>query len=334
MGPTSIARVIRPHLFVATCLMGLLSLLGASSAHAQFSDVYVFGDSLSDTGNGCTVLAIAGYAPGRCSNGDVWSEQFAEMIGNDAEASILGGTNFAFGGDETEDLSIQIFAFALTQLFGQADPNALYVIWLGGNDILGIPSSPTATQDAVDNIIDGIQDLIGMGAQHFLIVNLPDIGRAYGDFELPAGSGSVFTPTERDAVSALSLDFNARLATALAAEPIPTLYTLDIGGLVEEIFANPSAFGLAPEGIDTTSDDTDFAIPCLIDVPCSLDPQGPVSDGFFLFDAIHPTTVAHEVIAIRAAVAVPEPVRWATVASGALVVGLLARRRTRAAKRR
>lgn len=321
----------RLHLAVGGALLVAL-LAGALPATAQsFTDVYVFGDSLSDTGNGCTVLLIAGYEPGRCSNGEVWSEQFAAILGLEAEASILGGTNFAFGGDEASDLSTQIFAFWLSIFPGSADPDALYVIWLGGNDILGIPSSPTATQDAVDDIIDGIRDLQGMGAEHFLIPNLPDIGRAYGDFALPAGSGSVFTPAERDAVSALSLDFNDRLALALAAEPITTLYELDIEGLVEELFANPGQFGISGPAIDTTSDDTDFGIPCLIDVPCSLDPQGPVADGFFLFDAIHPTTAMHAVIAARAALLVPEPPASAGLAAGVLAVATLARRRQRTA---
>ncbi len=317
------SRTVRGVLIVAL-------LAGALPAAAQpFSDVYVFGDSLSDTGNGCSVLAIVGYEPGRCSNGEVWSEQFAELLGLEAEASILGGTNFAFGGDETADLDTQIFAFSLAIFPGSADPGALYVIWLGGNDILGIPSSPTATQDAVDNIIDGIRDLQDLGAQHFLVLNLPDIGRAYGDFELPAGSGSAFTPAERDAVTALSLDFNDRLATALAAEPITTLFELDVELLVEQMFANPGLFGFSPAAIDTTSDDTDFGIPCLIDVPCSLDPQGPVADGFFLFDAIHPTTAAHAVIAQRAALQVPEPTASAGLAAGTLAVAALARRRRR-----
>ena len=191
--------------------------------------------------------------------------------------------------------------------FFQADPDALYVVWLGGNDVLGIPSSPTAMQDAVDDIIAGIQDLQGMGAQHFLVPNLPDIGRAYGDFSLPAGSGSIFTPADRDAVTALSLDFNDRLATALAAHSFVSLYELDIEGLVEELFADPAAFGIVPAAVDTTSDDTDFGVPCLVDLPCLLDPQGAVADGYFLFDAIHPTTAMHAVIADRAALLVPEP---------------------------
>ena len=181
-------------------------LLAQAAGAQSFTDVYVFGDSLSDTGNGCSVLAIAGYKPGRCSNGDVWSEQFAESLGLEAEASALGGTNFAFGGDEAADLDTQIFVFSLTIFPGSADPDALYVIWLGGNDVLGIPSSPTAMQDAVDDIMAGIQDLQSLGAQHFLVPNLPDIGRAFGSFEFPQGSGSAFTPLERDQVTALSFD--------------------------------------------------------------------------------------------------------------------------------
>ena len=314
-------------------LSGVLLGAGlASGASAQsYSDVYVFGDSLSDSGNGCSVLQIAGYSPGRCSNGPVWSEQFAALLGLEAEAVAQGGTNFANGGDETGDLALQIDLFEIS-LFPdfEADPDALYVIWLGGNDILGTPSSPSATQDAVDNILDGIGDLQALGATDFLVLNLPDIGRAYGDFELPAGSGPVFPPAERDALTALSLDFNDRLATDLGAEPIATLYQLDVEALLEEVFADPAAFGISAAAIDTTSDDTDFAIPCLVDGPCSLDPQGPTAEGFILFDGIHPTTTMHGTIAARAAALLPEPgglTGTLGTLAGAALLAALARRR-------
>jgi outer membrane lipase/esterase len=310
---------------LAFALAGCLLALPLPAATEDYTDLFVFGDSLSDTGNGCTALAVAGYKPGRCSNGEVWSEQLADLLGLEARASLQGGTNFAFGGDETSDLDLQISVFALSVFF-QADPDALYVVWLGGNDILGIPGSPTATQDAVDNIVDGIRDLQGMGAEHFLVVNLPDIGRAYGDFILPASSGSMFTPAERDAVTALSLDFNDRLATALATEPITTLFELDIETLVEEVFADPAGFGIVSAAIDTTSDDTDFGIPCLIDPVCVFDPQGSTADGFFLFDAIHPTTAMHAVIADRAFVLLPEPGMATGLAAGVLMLVGLARR--------
>jgi phospholipase/lecithinase/hemolysin len=321
-------RARRSARAVASWIGAWLLIVGATPVAAQtFTDVFVFGDSLSDTGNACTVLAIAGYEPGRCSNGDVWSERFAESLGHEAKASALGGTNFAFGSAEATDLDGQIVAFAISVLF-QADPDALYVVWLGGNDVLGIPSSPTAMQDAVDDIIAGINDLQNLGAEHFLVLNLPDIGRAYGDFALPAGSGSVFTPADRDAVTALSLDFNDRLATALAGETFTTLYELDFEALVEELFANPSQFGIVPAAIDDTSDNTDFGIPCLVDSSCLQDPQGAIADGFFLFDAIHPTTAMHAVIAQRAAILVPEPHFLGGLASCVLALGALAKRRT------
>ncbi len=314
-------------------LMGIAAPVAAQS----FTDVFFFGDSLTDTGNGCTVLGLAGYEPGRCSNGPVWSEQLADQLGLEAEASLSGGTNFAFGGNETSDLDTQILAFALAEGFS-ADPSALYVIWLGGNNVLGIPSSPTAMQDAVDDIIDGIDALQALGAEHFLIPNLPDIGRVYGDFEFPSGSGSVFTPAERDDVTALSLDFNDRLAAALAAEPITTLFELDVEALVEEMFADPAQFGLVPDAIDTTSDDTDFAVPCREELLCLLDSQGPTADGYFLYDAIHPTTVVHGVIAQRAAQLLPEPGSGPGLMVGAIALGIASRvrqsgspgRRTRA----
>jgi phospholipase/lecithinase/hemolysin len=311
---------------------GLLFAIAAPATAQTFTDVFVFGDSLSDTGNACTVLVIAGYKPGRCSNGDVWSERFAEGLGLEAEASSTGGTNFAVGSHETTDLDAQITVFALSVLF-DADPDALYVIWLGGNNVLGIPGSSTAMQDAVDDIITGIRDLQDLGAQHFLIPNLPDLGRTYGDFALPAGSGSVFTPAERDAVTALSLEFNDRLAIALAAEPITTLYELDVEAMIEEVFADPGLFGLSPAAIDDVSDDTDFGVPCLVNLPCALDPQGAIADGFLLFDAIHPTTAMHAVIADRALILVPEPHFLGGLSACVLTLAVLSRQRSRSRPR-
>ena len=101
---------LSPGLLAWAC--GALLWVGLSSAATaqSFSDVYVFGDSLSDSGNGCSVLQIFGYEPGRCSNGAVWSEQFAALLGLEAVAAAQGGTNFANGGDETVDLTTQILA--------------------------------------------------------------------------------------------------------------------------------------------------------------------------------------------------------------------------------
>jgi phospholipase/lecithinase/hemolysin len=309
------------------CGLALTFSLAGPTRGETFSDIYFFGDSLSDTGSACSLLVFVGYAPGRCSNGYVWSDFLAASLGFEAVAWNQRGNNFANGGDTTSDLHGQVGLFRLTVLFGGADPDALYVVWLGGNDVLGLPSDPNAMQHAVDNILAGIAELEDLGAQHFLVLNLPDIGRVYGSFSIPAGSGPILTPAERDLATSLSLDFNARLAQGLEARGGLPAFELDVFAAVEELFARPGDFGVVPAAIDTTSDDTDFAIPCLLDTACAADPQGPTADGFILFDAIHPTTAVHQELGHRAAALVPEPDRRVLLGLGVLATALLALRR-------
>ncbi|UCE86922.1 MAG: SGNH/GDSL hydrolase family protein [Deltaproteobacteria bacterium] len=299
-----------------------LCLAGAAGS-ADFSDVFFFGDSLSDTGNFCTGLELFGYAPRRCSNGDVWVDGLAAALGFEATPSIELGNNFANGGAETTDLDLQINLFCLAQgilVPCEADPGALYVIWLGGNDVLGGPDDPQAMVGSVENVLDGIERLRSYGARQFLVPNLPDIGRAYGSFEVPIDTNDRFTPAERDLTTARSLAFNAALETGLASLRGVQIHSLDVFALFEEVIADPEAFGFVPGAIDRVSDDTDFAFPCLLDPDCAADPDGPVADGFALFDAIHPTAALHAWIADRAVTLVPEPAPGALHATGLAVV--------------
>ena len=105
----------------------------SAGASAAYSSLYIFGDSLSDTGNNAFVFDVVGasqgfppgtlrtpvptpdntfiptypYATpvgGRYSNGPVWAESFAAALGLSATASNLGGTNYAYGGAVTGPL--------------------------------------------------------------------------------------------------------------------------------------------------------------------------------------------------------------------------------------
>lgn len=318
----------RPRTAVAFApILLVLLLVSRPSAAQEFSDVFFFGDSLSDTGIFCTGLVFSeqGYAAGRCSNGDLWADVLAEALGVNLDPLE---ENFAKGGDTTSDLDDQITAFEISLLFQDVDPDALYAIWLGSNDVLDMPSSPTAMEDAVARVIDGIEELRGMGAEHFLVLNLPDVGRAWGhfNFEFPAveGEGEIFTPLERDAVTALSSEFNLLLDQALATLTGVTVRRLDVHAIVEEVFANPASFGFSPSTIDATTDDTAFGIPCLENGPCANDPQGAIADQFILFDGLHPTTAAHALIGARAVQLVPEPGVVAAQALGLLLAAALA----------
>lgn len=118
--------------------LAIVALAACTSAQAAYSNLFLFGDSLSDSGNNAAVLDYVigpavpppdGPVPpgtlrtplpthdnsfipsypyaypspalplsGRYSNGKVWAETFAPVFGLSAVASELGGTNFAFGG--------------------------------------------------------------------------------------------------------------------------------------------------------------------------------------------------------------------------------------------
>ena len=294
----------------AAAVLAVALLCGAPrpTAAQEFSDVFFFVDSLTDTGIFCTGLIFSeqGYASGRCSNGDLWADVLAEALGVNLDSLE---ENFAKGGDTTSDLDDQITAFEISVFFQDADPGALYVVWLGSNDVLAMPTSPMAMQSAVNRVVNGIERLADLGAEHFLVPNLVDVGRAWGhfDFDFPNVKGAIFTPEERARVTELSSEFNALLGPALATLSGVTVHPLDVHAVLEDIFATPASFGFSPDVIDSTSDATDFGIPCLEVPACESDPQGAIADGFILFDALHPTTAAHRLIGARAVRLVPEP---------------------------
>ncbi len=110
----------------------LLVCLPSSAAYAGYSNLFIFGDSLSDSGNNAVVLApnvtpvpISGnafiptfpYASGHYTNGQVWAQSFALSLGLSANPSILGGTDYAFGGARTGPLTPNPFPGGLFNPF-------------------------------------------------------------------------------------------------------------------------------------------------------------------------------------------------------------------------
>jgi outer membrane lipase/esterase len=83
---------------VAGILMGLNPV---SATPQPYSRIFVFGDSLSDTGNlhrlSGGAIPPATYPAGRFSNGPLWIEYLAEHL----EVSLLPGDNRAVGGATT-----------------------------------------------------------------------------------------------------------------------------------------------------------------------------------------------------------------------------------------
>jgi phospholipase/lecithinase/hemolysin len=218
---------------------GILALLAASSgARAGTIDaIYAFGDSLSDVGNvfALTGIPAAPYVNGQFSNGPVWVQDLAVGLGlAPLTPSVLGGTDYAYGTAETGNASFDT-ANPVTDILGPtgqlaqfeathstADPNALYTIWVGSNDLTDIPAGSTPAQAATDiatiaaNIETTIGTLAGLGAKNFLIVTVPDLGKT------PAAIAG--GPLAVASATALSSSLDSTLVGG--SGPIPSLANL------------------------------------------------------------------------------------------------------------
>ena len=211
-------NVIRRMLLVSVAAILVSVAVAPQEAYAdfsrfnrEFSALYVFGDSLSDPGNAWVLsgeTTTAPYAPvpdypydsHRFSNGKTWAEVLANELGNyrggrPAYKSRWFG-NYAVGGARAQGTNelkptfgdqVQMY---LGRTGGVADPNALYVVQFGGNDIrdaltagqtlaAGYPAEdPTVI---IGNAIYATGYYIAMlrqaGATRFLIANAPNLGK-------------------------------------------------------------------------------------------------------------------------------------------------------------
>ena len=235
----------------------------------NYSQIFVFGDSLSDSGNSfaLTLGAIPPEPPyfaGRFSNGLVPVEYLSEDLGltlNPYYDDGLGN-NFAVGGATTgtgntnnDDIapflpgvtlpgvSGQINDYASSLEDGHADPDALHIVWAGANDYLDyladvVPADPAVLLEAgIDNTVNNVTSLTDLEAENIVVPNLPSLGR------LP------FSREFEDEATALTIAYNGGLSLALGnlslSEYSETeVIEVDLFTANENIVANPEQFGL------------------------------------------------------------------------------------------
>lgn len=308
--------------------------LGAASLAAQantYSNLFIFGDSLSDTGNILTATGgatpAAPYFNGRFSDGPVWAESLAAGLGlpNGGRASLQGGTNFAFGGARTSGGAVpsvlsQVGSFATPQ--AALDPNALYVIVAGGNDMrdartafptmdaAGAAGRLNAATAAANNLRTAIGQLAAKGARNVLIANLPDLGNT------PEAVALNLVAPSSDA----SLQFNLQINSLLGwgqGQGL-TMSFLDLAGVASAVRNDALNNAGATYGI------LNVQTPCgsfqgSIGISCAVSAFS---------DALHPSARVHTLFGAAALAAVPEPATWLLMATGAMA--LLAARRRRA----
>lgn len=341
----------------ALCLVCLCAKAGALPL-GPFEEVYVFGDSVSDNGNvslaipartedpytvllSSLLVALAPYdISNNFSNGPVWTDRIG------LTPSLIGGTNYAFGGAESgslpplpDDVDIGISLTNQVGMFGLdtggiAPADALYVVAPVGNDIrraleayLGVwlPTGNAAAAEAfasdivtaaVDNVENIVRQLDSFGGENFLVSNAADIG-------LTPSVRLLDTIVDLDRItdlSAIATDIAAEYADALgrmldglAQELAIDLVRLDLFGLINDIALNPVDYGL-----------TNVTDSCIVPgVGACANP-----DDYLFWDGIHLTSAGHAILERAFRSAVPEPATLAMLALGLLGFGLI-RRATR-----
>jgi len=299
--------------------------LAAGNASAQFTNIFFFGDSLTDSGSFKPVLP-PGTGLFTTNPGPVWSQVLAQRYGLTAIPANQGGTNFAEGGARVTGLpgvpatpptgTATPIATQVTRLVGTGplDGNALYVVWGGGNDVffqLGAAAAGVVTPAQLQaNVAAAAGDLVrqvailqAAGARNIVVFNLPDVGRS--PFGVGSGQGTQ--------ISAITGLYNSTLIGGLDALGTPTM-RVNIFALLNEIIANPAAFGFVNATTPACG-----ATPSLLCTSANL--VTPNAATTFVFaDGVHPTTAAHAVIAQLVASMLEGPARIGALAEAPLGV--------------
>ena len=294
-------------------------LAAAPAVAAKPDQIVVFGDSLVDPGNvyiatmGSTPSAASGYFAGRFTNGPDYTDLLSQRLyGTYTTPALAGGTNFAFGGASivtsnypVPNLSAQLGLFAGTHR--PVDPNALYIINLGANDVFAedsgtIPGASIAAYDqaAAATLAGAVQTLANLGATKVLVTGVP----------VADANGLALDSAVQSALNGLTL-------------PGTTLYRFSYLKFFAALAADPARFDV-PAFTHLPSDG------CFshLSPPATMD-----CSGYFSVDGTHPIApiqaalyraVAHDV----GIGAVPEPASWTLMIAGFGLVGAAVRRRT------
>jgi outer membrane lipase/esterase len=209
----------------------------------------------------------------------------------------LGGTNYAFGGARATDTPYMNSGMAdgsvpsveeqvgmyLSSTNGVADPNAIYTIFAGGNDIKGVAAvewGPSEVFAAASYVEILTQQLIDAGAESILVANVPNVGLAP---IVALGS------TPPSVATGLTMAYNATFANIGSNPEVVLVDTFTTSNAI----AADTAAGATQYGF------TNLNGSCAMDTESGVNTSGNC-DNYLFYDLLHPTAAANSVIAADA----------------------------------
>ncbi|MEB3168946.1 MAG: SGNH/GDSL hydrolase family protein [Synechococcaceae cyanobacterium] len=318
---------LRPRLRVMAAAAALVSALLPSAALAgvtSLSHLFVFGDSLSDSGNAGVIsggtFTPAPYAGNRATNGPVAVEQLWQQFNpgdTSFKPSLLGGSNFAILGAtsgkennlETSSNLPPILQAAYAnkgnawqlQNFISANPSfeaqtSLFVVWLFPNDVFyfrgtGYGNS-AGTYDGSDGTATSFNAIDDLAVSNVLGTINTLASRGARHFLVVNSPDLGLTPAFRGTaaaadMTAISSDFNSKLETDLST------FTSANPLLDIELFQLDDVLNQLISS-PTTYGLTNVTDPCLTSISVCSNPSQ-----YLFWDTLHPTTAGHALIAQR-----------------------------------
>ena len=328
----------RPFRSLLAAALAVAATPALAADFTQFSGTTFFGDSLTDAGFYQPVLVAqfgsdaATVARFTTNPGLVWAEYLADYYGTNAAPAwqltptgiVAGsGDNYAAGGATISpgpgfpptppiqfapSLTDQVGAY-LASHGGAADPNALYSVWGGANDLFFFLNGATTqaqflgAADAQVALVGALQDA---GARYVLVPTLPDVGTTpFGLSQGAVGSAGI---------TQLVAGYNATLFGGLAANGIRVI-PLDTFSLLHEITADPGAYGFA----NATAPACGSAASLGCNPADFVDPNA--ASSYVFADGVHPTSGAHRLLAQYAVSILEAPNQMAVLPHSEAVIG-------------
>ncbi len=287
----------RNRVIAGTAAVVGLALGAASASAGDYSNTIFFGDSLTDSGTFASVVPTGGKFT--TNPGPVWAENVASAYGKTATPAVSGGTDYAVGGARVSQLPgvpataptatatpvrTQITNY-LASTGGRADPNALYTVWGGANDIFAALASPSTAQAAITqaatDLVGEVARLRAAGAKTILVPTLPDIGLT------PFGQSQGATVAAQ--ITQLVSGYNQLVTLGLGNAGVSVI-PIDTYSLLRDAVANPASYGL--RNVTGTACTTSSSLLCT----SSTLATSTAAQSYLFADGVHPTTAGHRAI--------------------------------------
>lgn len=294
--------------------------LSSTGFTTPYSELYVFGDSLSDSGNlsGLKFTNRVGPDYQNSAFADIAIEHTATALGITlapltsggfaSNVAANGGTNHAVGGNQSDQILASVDSvgtytpgianppqpippfpsFIFRTGIGMANPDALYYINGGGNDVLQNNTAGIAATGS--NLVGAAEALTTRGATTIVISNLPDVSQS------PA------TVVQGSAVQAAVLQTVTQVNTDILTQANASdanILIMDTFGINRDIINNPERFGFTTYGSQLSAvcfDNIQDAVCSLTPVDGQISSTAPNPDLFAFNDAIHPSASAQAIL--------------------------------------